>query len=134
MMGMSDRSKVLLLFFTLMIIFAWSAINPHDVLTWALEVFPVIIGVVILASTYHLFRFTTFAYLLIWMHSVIHMIGGHYTYAKMPLFNWIRDVFELSRNNYDKVGHFAQGFFPAIIAREILLRKSPLKRYGWLKT
>lgn len=104
-----------------MIIFDWSAINPHDVLTWASEVFPVIIGVVILASTFHLFRFTTFAYLMIWIHSIILMIGAHYTYAEMPLFK-IRDVFELSRNNYDKVGHFAQEFFPAIIAREILMK------------
>jgi len=85
-MRMSDQSKVLLLFLTLMIIFAWSAINPHDVLTWALEIFPVIIGVVILVSTHHLFRFTAFAYLMIWMHSMILMIGGHYTYAEMPFF------------------------------------------------
>ncbi len=129
---MSDQSKVLFLFLTLLFIFVWSAINPHDMLTWALEVFPVIIGVVILVSTYHLFRFTTFAYLMIWLHSIILMIGGHYTYSEMPLFNWIRDVFELSRNNYDKVGHLAQGFFPAIIAREILLRKSPLRQGRWL--
>ncbi len=129
---MSDQSKVLLLFLTLLIIFVWSSINPRDTLTWALEVFPVIIGVVILVSTYHLFKFTTFAYLAIWLHSIILLIGGHYTYSEMPIFNWIRDAFELSRNNYDKVGHLAQGFFPAIIAREMLLRKSPLKRGGWL--
>lgn len=129
---MSDQSKVLLLFLTLLIIFVWSAINPRDTLTWALEVFPVIIGVVILVSTYHLFKFTIFAYLVIWMHSIILLIGGHYTYSEMPIFNWIRDAFELSRNNYDKVGHLAQGFFPAIIAREILLRKSPLKQGRWL--
>ncbi|HLF85650.1 MAG TPA: DUF2238 domain-containing protein [Nitrospiria bacterium] len=129
---MADQSKVLLLFLTLLIIFVWSAINPRDTLTWALEVFPVVIGILILVSTYHLFKFTAFAYLMIWMHSIILLIGGHYTYSEMPIFNWIRDVFELSRNNYDKVGHLAQGFFPAIIAREMLLRKSPLKRGGWL--
>jgi putative membrane protein len=113
-------------------IFIWSAVNPHDYFTWLLEVMPAIIGVFILISTYNKFRLTTLSYVLLWIHAVILIVGGHYTYAEVPLFNWIRDAFSLGRNHYDRVGHFAQGFVPAIIAREILLRASPLKRGGWL--
>jgi putative membrane protein len=110
----------------------WSAIYPHDFFTWFLEVLPALLGLVILAVTFSNFRFTRIAYWLILMHSIILMIGGHYTYAEVPLFNWIRDMFHMSRNNYDKVGHFAQGFIPAIITREILIRKSPVKKGKWL--
>src|SRR6185436_14562110 len=81
-----------------------------------------------LAATYKRFRFTDLLYVLIWIHAIILLVGGHYTYAEVPLFDWIRDTFGLSRNHYDRVGHFAQGFVPAIVAREVLLRKSPLKR------
>ncbi|MCL6558988.1 MAG: DUF2238 domain-containing protein, partial [Firmicutes bacterium] len=107
-------------------------INPYDQFTWLLEVFPAIIGMIILVSTYRRFKFTTLGYLLIAVHMAILMVGGHYTYAKVPLFDWIKDIFGFSRNHYDRVGHFAQGFFPAILTREILLRKSPLKKGGWL--
>jgi len=113
-------------------VFIWSAINPHDYFTWILEVFPAIIGIAVLAATWHNFRFTTLVYILVGAHAIILMIGGHYTYAEVPLFNWIRDQFALSRNHYDRLGHFAQGFIPAMIVREVLLRKSPLKRGGWL--
>jgi putative membrane protein len=129
---MTDRSKMLSLLSGLLIVFVWSVIHPHDLFTWFLEVVPAIIGIIILVLTYPKFKFTIFAYLLMAIHATILMIGGHYTYAEVPLFNWIRDVFELSRNHYDRLGHFVQGFVPAIIAREILLRKSPLKRGKWL--
>jgi len=110
----------------------WSGINPRDRFTWFLEVLPALMGVVILAVTYKRFTFTKLAYWLILLHAIILMVGGHYTYAEVPLFNWLRDIFNLGRNHYDKVGHFAQGFVPAIIAREILIRKSPVKRGRWL--
>ena len=103
------------------VIFVWSAIRPHDYFTWMLEVFPAIIGAVILASTYRRLRFTTLVYSLIAVHMIILMVGGHYTYAEVPIGNWIRDQFHLSRNHYDRLGHFAQGFVPAMIAREVLL-------------
>lgn len=118
--------------FIFSLVFVWSGINPHDRFTWFLEVLPAIMGLVILAATYKRFRFTRLAYWLILVHAIILMIGGHYTYAEVPLFNWLRDTFNLGRNHYDKVGHFAQGFDPAIIAREILIRKSPVKHGKWL--
>jgi len=114
----------------------WSAIAPLDSFIWLLEVFPALIGVALLIFTYRRFTFTTFAYSAILIHCIILMIGGHYTYAEMPLFDWLQQQFDLSRNYYDRVGHLAQGFFPAIVAREILLRLSPLKAHsssnGWL--
>jgi putative membrane protein len=117
---------------SLLVVFTWSAIHPRDTLTWLLEVFPVILGVLILTATYARFRLSRLAYLMIWLHALVLLVGGHYTYAQVPLFNWIRDMFELSRNHYDRVGHLAQGFFPAIVAREILIRLSPLKPGKWL--
>lgn len=114
------------------IVFIWSAIHPHDTFTWILEVFPAIIAAAILIPTYHRFRFTPLVYTLIAIHAIILMVGGHYTYAEVPLGNWIRDAFHLARNDYDRIGHFAQGFVPAMIAREVLLRKTPLERGAWL--
>ena len=114
------------------IVFIWSVINPHDLFTWFLEVLPAIIGIGVLAATYRKFQLTSLAYLLISIHAIILMVGGHYTYAEVPLFNWIRDTFHQMRNNYDKVGHFVQGFVPAIVIREVLLRTTPLKRGTWL--
>jgi len=120
------------LFFLWILVFSlvlfWSAIHPHDYFTWVLEVLPAILGLIILAATFRKFQFTTFIYWLILLHAIILMIGGHYTYAEVPVFNWLKDAFAMSRNNYDKLGHFAQGFVPAMIAREILIRKSPLHR------
>jgi len=121
-----------LLLVSLAAILLWSGIGPKERGTWWLEVAPVLIGVPILAVTYRRFPLTPLAYVLIWLHAVILMVGGHYTYAEVPLFNWIRDVFGFARNHYDRVGHFAQGFVPAILAREVLLRTSPLRPGGWL--
>jgi putative membrane protein len=109
----------------------WSGINPKDYFTWFLEVAPALIGFAVLALTYKRFPLTRLTYSLILIHCVILMVGGHYTYAEVPIFDWIRDYFEFERNNYDKVGHFAQGFVPAIIAREIILRKSIIKGAFW---
>lgn len=129
---MKNRTSLTALALSVLVVFIWSAIRPHDYFTWILEVFPAIIGIGVLVATYRRFRFTTLVYVLIAAHAIILMIGGHYTYAEVPLFNWIRDAFALGRNHYDRLGHFAQGFVPAMIAREVLLRRSPLKRGGWL--
>ena len=106
----------------------WSVIHPRDLFTWFLEVLPALIGLAVIIFTYNRFRLTNLVYILVLVHVIILMIGGHYTYAEMPIFNWIRDTFHLARNYYDRLGHFAQGFIPAIIVREILLRKSGLQR------
>ena len=127
-MAASERPVMFLLLAGLGAVLVWSGIHPRDTFTWFLEVLPALLGVGILAATYPRFRFSLLVYVLISLHAVILMVGGHYTYAEMPVFNWLRDTFALSRNYYDRVGHFAQGFVPAIIAREILLRVSPLRR------
>jgi putative membrane protein len=114
------------------VVFIWSVIHPHDYFTWILEVFPAIIGAVILGATHRRFRFTTLVYTLIAVHMMILMVGGHYTYAEVPIGNWVRDHFALSRNHYDRLGHFAQGFVPAMIVREVLLRLKVLQRGRWL--
>ena len=114
------------------VVFAWSAIAPRERLTWWLEIFPVLIAVPLLVATARRFPLTDLAYLLIGIHACILLVGGHYTYAQVPLFNWLRDHLHLARNDYDRVGHFAQGFVPAVLAREILLRRSPLRRGKWL--
>ena len=106
----------------------WSVINPKDLFTWFLEVLPALIGLVVIMMTYNRFRLTNLVYVLVLIHAIILVVGGHYTYAEMPFFNWLQDTFHLARNYYDRLGHLAQGFIPAIISREILLRKSPLKR------
>ena len=113
-------------------VFVWSAIDPKDTLTWFLEVAPVMIGVAIMVFTYNTFRLTPMLYLLILVHMIILMVGGHYTYAEVPLFDTIGDYFSHDRNNFDKLGHFAQGFVPAMITREILIRKNAVNGKGWL--
>jgi putative membrane protein len=114
-------------------VLVWSVIRPHDLFTWILEALPAIVGVLVLLLTYYKrFRLTNLAYVLIWIHCIILLVGAHYTYAMMPAFNWLKDTFDLSRNYYDRVGHVAQGFIPAILAREVLLRTSPLKKGKWL--
>lgn len=110
----------------------WSGIHPKDQFTWFLEVVPAIFGGVLLAVTYNSFRLSTLLYVLILIHCIILMVGGHYTYAEVPLFEELKSIFGSDRNNYDKVGHFAQGFVPAIIAREILIRKNVVNGEGWL--
>ena len=127
-MTTSERPVLILLLAGLSAVLVWSGIHPRDTFTWFLEVLPALLGVGILAATYSRFRFSMLVYVLVSLHAVILMVGGHYTYAEMPAFNWLRDTFGLSRNHYDRVGHFAQGFVPAIIAREFLLRRSPLRR------
>ena len=122
--------KLWLLVFAAVLV--WSAINPADYFTWFLEVLPAIIGLLVLLATRRSFPLTGLAYVLILVHCIILMVGGHYTYAEVPLFDWIRDAFALTRNNYDKVGHFAQGFIPAIVAREILMRKQVVVIRSWL--
>jgi putative membrane protein len=112
---------------------AWSAIRPHDYFTWFLEVAPVLIGLALILRTYYTFRLTTLLYVLLAVHACILMIGGHFTYAKVPFFDWVRDSFHLARNHYDRVGHFAQGFVPFILTREILIRRSPLRQGKWLR-
>jgi putative membrane protein len=109
----------------------WSGINPKDYPTWILEVLPALIGLVLLAMTYNSFRLTPLLYSLILAHCVVLMVGGHYTYAEVPLFDWLKPVFGWDRNNYDKLGHFMQGFVPAVLAREILIRKAVVNGAGW---
>ncbi len=109
-----------------------SAIHPKDTFTWLLEVAPIFIGVPILVATYRRFPLTPLAYRLLFVHALILMLGGHYTYAEVPLGFWVQRALGLARNHYDRLGHFAQGFVPAVLAREILLRRSPLGRGKWL--
>jgi putative membrane protein len=122
--------KTLLLL--LLALFVWSAIKPFEYFTWFLEVLPAVIGILVLLFTYKNFQFTKLVYVLIFVHCIILIIGGHYTYAEVPLFDWIQEVFHQSRNNYDKVGHFAQGFVPAMITRELLIRKNIINGKAWL--
>jgi len=121
---------LLILVFAVMIVLG---VSPKaDRLTWLLENVPVMIAAPILVATYKRFPLTPLAYRLIAVHAVILMVGGHYTYAEVPLGDWVRDAFGLARNHYDRLGHFAQGFVPALITREVLLRKTPLRAGGWL--
>ena len=113
------------------VVLVWSGIGPHDYPTWFLEVFPALLGAGVLWYTRVSFPLTTLTYMLILIHAIILMVGGHYTYAEVPLFDWLRDTLDLQRNNYDKLGHFAQGFIPAIIAREIVIRKRVFNDTHW---
>ena len=109
-----------------------SGIAPRDRATWWLEVLPVLIAAPILLATARRFPLTTLTYTLLAIHALILILGGHYTYAKVPLGFWVQDLLDLSRNHYDRLGHFAQGFVPAILVRELLIRTSPLKPGRWL--
>ncbi|MDF1553668.1 MAG: DUF2238 domain-containing protein [Deferrisomatales bacterium] len=113
-------------------VLGWSAIAPKDTFTWFLEVAPALVGAVVLAATRRRFPLTPLVYALILVHCVVLMVGGHYTYAEVPLFDWLREVFHGQRNDYDKVGHFVQGFVPALVTREILIRKDVVRGRGWL--
>ena len=128
---MSARQPLFLLLATLACL-VWSGVHPHDRFTWVLEVSPILIALPILVFTYARFRLTPLVYWLLVVHACVLMIGGHYTYAQVPLGFWMEDWFGLSRNHYDRIGHFAQGFVPALLTREILLRRSPLVRGKWL--
>jgi putative membrane protein len=116
---------------TFVAVLIWSGLGPSDTATWLLEVFPAVLGAGVLWYTRNSFPLTPLAYTLILIHCVILMVGGHYTYAEVPLFNWFKDTFDLARNNYDKVGHFAQGFIPAIVTREIVIRKEVFNDVRW---
>jgi putative membrane protein len=114
------------------ILLALSAVHPYDMGTWWMEVFPIVAAVPILLATYRRFPLTPLVYTLIFVHACVLMLGGHHTYARVPLGFWMQDLFHFSRNHYDRIGHLAQGFIPALIAREILLRRTPLRPGGWL--
>lgn len=113
-------------------VLAWSAWRPHDYPTWWLEVSPALIGLFVLAITRERFPLTPLVYVLILLHAILLMVGGHYTYAEVPAGEWVREWTGGTRNNYDKLGHLAQGFVPALIAREVLIRNRVLARRGWL--
>ena len=127
-----DGRYEIALLLSLLAILIWSGIEPHDRFTWFLEVAPVLIGVPILIYIWPRFRLTPLVYTLLWIHAVILMVGGKYTYAEVPIGFWLQDTFGFARNHYDRIGHFAQGFIPAMLAREVLIRKSPLRGSRWL--
>ncbi len=125
----NKRLVFIVVFFSGLVI---SGIQPKDYFTWFLEVLPALLAFAILAWTYRRFRFTDMVYLLILVECYILFIGGHYTYAEVPLFNWIRDYLGGTRNNYDKLAHFTQGFIPAMLVREFLVRLQVIARKSWL--
>ena len=116
---------------TFLTFLVWSGIYPKDYLTWALEVSPAVIGFIVLAATYRSFPLTPLLYTLILIHCIVLMVGGHYTYAEVPLFEYLKPILGFERNNFDKLGHFLQGFVPALIAREILVRKAVIDSSKW---
>jgi putative membrane protein len=126
------RTEPIILLVLGLVCLALSRIGAAEPGTWVMEVFPIFIAVPILIATAKRFPLTPLVYRLIFLHALILMVGGHYTYAKVPLGYWVQNVLHLARNDYDRLGHFAQGFVPAIVAREILLRRSPLTRGKWL--
>lgn len=126
------KGYLLSLFILVGIALALSAIAPYDRTTWWLEVFPILIGAPVLLATYRRFPLTPLVYTLLAAHAVILVLGGQYTYARVPLGFWVQDLFGFARNHYDRLGHFAQGFIPAILIREMLLRTSPLRPGRWL--
>lgn len=113
-------------------VLAWSWINPHDRFTWWLESAPIVAGIPIIFAFRNKFPLSSLLLVLIWLHGVVLIVGGHYTYALVPLGEWAKEWFGWARNNYDKLGHFAQGFVPAILVRELLMQNSPLKGSRWL--
>lgn len=127
-MASAQRSVWLAVYWAVLI---WSAIAPKDRLTWFLEVLPALIALPVLAFTRRRFPLTPLTWWLILAHCIVLMVGGHYTYAEVPLFDRLREIFDLARNNYDKVGHFAQGFVPALVAREIVIRLDVIRGAAW---
>ena len=126
------RSEPTVLAVLTLLCLAVSRVGALEPGTWVLEVFPIFLALPILVATARRFPLTPLVYRLLFVHALILMLGGHYTYAKVPLGFWVQDALHLARNHYDRVGHFAQGFVPAIVAREVLLRRSPLVRGKWL--
>ena len=128
---MQNRTLQTAWFVIFLATFTWSAVNPHDYPTWFLEVFPAVLGAAVLWYTRDTYPLTQLTYILILIHCIILIVGGHYTYAEVPMFDWIRDEFGQQRNNYDKLGHFVQGFVPVIVAREIVIRNKVFNSTGW---
>ena len=128
---MNSQTKQFLWIGIFLAVLIWSGIKPADYLTWILEVFPALLAGAILFFTRISFPLTPLTYNLILVHCIILMVGGHYTYADVPLFDWLAGIFDLQRNNYDKLGHFAQGFVPAIVARELTIRKNVFNSSRW---
>jgi putative membrane protein len=120
------------LLFIVTIVFCWSGWRPYDRFTWWLEIAPGLAGIIILLATYRRFQLTTLCYTLIALHICVLCVGGHYTYARVPAFDWLRPIFGWQRNHYDRLGHFMQGFVPAIIAREVFIRINILNRKKWI--
>jgi putative membrane protein len=129
---MISRREAIFLLAALMLALAISALNPFDSLTWWLETLPVLVGLPIVLLSAKKFPLTPLSYRLLFVHAIILIIGAHYSYARVPLGFWLQDWFDLSRNHYDRLGHLAQGFIPAILAREILIRRSVLQAGKWL--
>jgi putative membrane protein len=130
---MKNTPKLLFIYlFFLIALLIWSGINPKERFTWLLEVLPAVIGIFVLLFTYKSFPLSKLTYFWIFIHGIILIIGGKYTYADVPFFDWIQEYFEHSRNNYDKLGHFIQGFTPALIVREVVLRKEVVQGKKWL--
>ncbi len=121
----------LLLLASFVVILAWSGYAPADRFVWFLEVLPAVVGAIVLIAIYARTRLTMLVYALIWLHALVLMLGGHWTYSEMPLFNWLRDEYGLARNYYDRVGHLFQGMVPAMIAREIFVRKNVVRGAKW---
>lgn len=131
-MEYQKNSKIhIILFAIVILVLVWSVINPLDYLDWLAEVSPGVVIIILLALTYKKFQFTSLSYFITAFLCILTFIGGHYTYSEVPLFNWIKDEFDLKRNNYDRMGHFFKGF-SAIVVREILLRLTPLSKGAWL--
>ena len=127
----SARISHLALLFIVAIVFCWSGWRPHDRFTWWLEIAPGLAGVIVLLATYRRFQFTTLCYALIALHICVLCVGGHYTYARVPVFDWLRPIFGWHRNHFDRLGHFLQGFVPAMITRELFIRLNVVNRKKW---
>jgi len=130
-MKKGDQKLHLSLWLSLAVLLLWSGWKPADRFTWLLEVLPIFLITAVLLAIYRRFYFSRLVCWLMWAHAIVLLVGGHYTYAEVPLFDWIRDTFHLARNHYDRVGHFMQGFVPAMMSREVLLRRNVLCRRGW---
>lgn len=126
------KKTLIILIAIFIAVLIWSGIRPFDTTLWFLETVPLIGGILALVFTYKRFEFTTLTYVFILIHCCILLVGAHYSYAREPLFEWLRETYDMSRNNFDKVGHFAQGFIPAMITRELLIRLKVLNKRSWL--
>jgi putative membrane protein len=129
----TDKGLHIILWVFVGLVVVWSGWHPTDRFTWVLEVTPIFIGTAILLSIYRHFYFSRLVCYMLVVHACILAVGGHFTYEHVPLFNWIRDVFHFSRNHYDRLGHFAQGFVPALLSREVLIRRGVIKQRAWLQ-